>query len=415
MNCILVTHGTEGDVHPFVAIGIMLRAKGHHVTLMTNAHFARHAEKHGFDFTPIGTEKEFFDEMANPDIWKGIPGARSLGRWMARSMPTQYEAIIERHKPGNTVIIASGATLGARIAHETHNIPLVTIVLQPAILRSAYAMPVVAGAPPIPSWVPPFVNRAILRSLDVFLDRIFIVKKINAYRATFNLPPINRMMHEWWLSPQRIIALFPDWYAPQQPDWPQHLRHAGFPLFDEHNQDQKLEPHIESFLAGTDAPIAFTPGSGMMHARSFFAEAVKACQTLGRRGILLTRFEDQVPDQLPETVRHFKYVPFSQLLPRCSAIVHHGGIGTLSQAMVARIPQLIMPLAWDQPDNAYRLKRMGIADTILPKHFRAQAIAKKLAGLLENKEVSNKCHQYAKLLHQAKPLETTCDLIEAVV
>ncbi len=414
MNCILVTHGTEGDVHPFVGLGITLRAKGHDVTLMTNAHFARHAAEHGFDFVPIGTEEEFFAEMANPDIWKGIPGARSLGRWMARSMPTQYDAIIARHKPGDTIIVASGATLGARIANETHGIPLVTIVLQPAILRSAYAMPVVAGAPQIPGWVPPIINRAILRSLDIFLDRIFIVKEINAFRARFNLSPINRMMHNWWLSPQCIIALFPDWYAPKQPDWPQQLSHAGFPLFDEHCQDQKLEPHIESFLRDADAPIAFTPGSGMMHARDFFSQSVKACELIGRRGVLLTRFEDQVPNQLPESVRHFKYVPFSQLLPRCSAIVHHGGIGTLSQAMVAGIPQLIMPLAWDQPDNANRLKRMGVADAILPKHFRAPAVAKKLSRLLNDQQVSQQCHHYAQLLHQAKPLETTCDLIESM-
>jgi len=414
MNYLLITHGTEGDVHPFVGLGIELKKRGHHVTLMTNALFARHAHRHGFDFVPVGSEEEFRREMNDPDIWKSLPGAKILGRWMLRSMPIQYQAIVDRFVPGQTAIVASGAAIGARIAHETHQIPLTMIVLQPAILRSAYAPPLVAGAPAIPAWVPASVIRAGLRILDVYLDRIFFVNKVNEFRAGFGLSPIKRMTHDWWFSPQRVIALFPNWYAPKQTDWPAQLDHADFPLFDERRDDHRLPDDLGAFLQEGDAPIAFTPGSGMMHAHDFFVQATKACQILGKRGVLLTRFTNQVPKNLPSGVRHFDYVPFSLLLPRCSAMVHHGGIGTLSQAMIAGIPQLIMPLAYDQPDNAARLKRMGVADAILPKHFRAHAVAKKLSRLLIDQQVSTQCHHYAELLLQAKPMETTCDLIEKV-
>ncbi len=414
MNYLLVTHGTEGDVHPFVGIGVELVKRGHKVTLMTNALFARHAQRHGFDFVPIGTEEEFHREMNDPDIWKSRPGAKILGRWMLRSMPDQYQAIVDRFVPEQTAIVASGAALGARIAHETHQIPLTMIVLQPAILRSAYAPPIVAGSPAIPAWVPAPVIRAGIRMLDIYLDRIFFVREVNEFRARRGLPPIKRMTHEWWFSPQRVIAMFPDWYAPKQVDWPSQLLHAGFPLFDERSEDQSLPPEVQAFLDTGDAPIAFTPGSGMMQAHDFFVQATQACQLLGKRGVLLTRFTDQVPNSLPPEVRHFDYVPFSLLLPQCAALVHHGGIGTLSQAIMAGIPQLIMPLAYDQPDNVARLKRMGVADALLPKHFLAPALANKLSRLLNDKQVSQRCHHFAQLLHQAKPLETTCDLIEAV-
>ena len=121
---------------------------------------------------------------------------------------------------------------------------------------------------------------------------------------------------------------------------------------------------------------SMTPGSAMRHAQEFFAESVAACQRLGRRGLLLTRFAEQVPTDLPETIRHLEYVPFSRVLPRAAALVHHGGIGTTAQALAAGIPQLVMPLAHDQPDNAARLERLGVGRTIAPRRYRAARAAR---------------------------------------
>ena len=58
--------------------------------------------------------------------------------------------------------------------------------------------------------------------------------------------------------------------------------------------------------------------------------------------------------ELPKGVVAFDYAPFSLLFPRAAAIVHHGGIGTTGQAMRSGRPSLVMPCAWDQPDNAER-------------------------------------------------------------
>ena len=65
--------------------------------------------------------------------------------------------------------------------------------------------------------------------------------------------------------------------------------------------------------------------------------------------------------RLPPGALHLPYVPFSALLPRLSGLVHHGGIGTSAQALAAGIPQLVVPFAHDQFDNAARLRRLGVA------------------------------------------------------
>lgn len=69
---------------------------------------------------------------------------------------------------------------------------------------------------------------------------------------------------------------------------------------------------------------------------------------------------------------HATYVPFSALLVSVDAIVHNGGVGTMSQALRAGIPQLIVPGRWDQPDNALRIKKLVRSSFAALQRFRAQ-------------------------------------------
>ena len=132
-------------------------------------------------------------------------------------------------------------------------------------------------------------------------------------------------------------CLFPEWFAPPQPDWPNNLVQTGFPLWDERT-DAGLAPEVKEFLDAGEPPIVFTPGSANIFGKRFFGAAIEACQRLGHRGILLTRFPEQIPDRLPSGVRHFDYIPFSLLPPKAAALVHHGGIGTTAQALAAGSP-----------------------------------------------------------------------------
>jgi UDP:flavonoid glycosyltransferase YjiC (YdhE family) len=212
-------------------------------------------------------------------------------------------------------------------------------------------------------------------------------------------------------SPQRIIGLFPEWYAPPQPDWPAHARQTGFPLYDE-GEVQQLSPEAETFLAEGPNPIVFTPGSGMQHAHRFFAASVEACRRLGRRGALLTPFAEQIPDGLPDGVRHFAYLPFSRALPHAAALVHHGGIGTMSQALAAGVPQLITPYAFDQPDTAARIRRLGVGDAIQPRSYNAETATAALKRLLSSDAAAVEARKCAELIRRCSPLDETCRLIE---
>ena len=161
---------------------------------------------------------------------------------------------------------------------------------------------------------------------------------INELRQELGIEsPARGIFRDWNLSPQLVLGLFPEWFAPTQPDWPGQVALTGFPLWDQ-PEAAGLPVEVDEFLRGGEPPIVFTPGSAMAHGQEFFQAAVEACQSLGRRGILLTKYPQQLPPALPADVRHFSFVPFSQLLPRAAALVHHGGIGSSAQGLAAGLP-----------------------------------------------------------------------------
>jgi UDP:flavonoid glycosyltransferase YjiC (YdhE family) len=129
---------------------------------------------------------------------------------------------------------------------------------------------------------------------------------------------------------------------------------------------------------------------------------------------LVTAFPEQVPASLPKAVRHVRYAPFGRLLPRAAALVHHGGIGTAVQAMAAAVPQLVVPVGYDQPDNAARLVRLGVARTLLPRQFRADAATRDLGWLLSSPTVAESCATVARRFVDDRAREAACDVIEAM-
>ncbi len=227
--------------------------------------------------------------------------------------------------------------------------PLATIHLQPSMLYSKYAPPHLG-----PSVLRPCCFRA--RSGGWLLARLSVRdrprprpadERLSSGTGTPAGPPYPGPLNSLPAMRNRFISGLVRTAAGRLAT---HVTLTGFPLYDERGLAHPPDP-VEVSRSGAP-PVVFTPGSAMKQGQGFFAAAVDACSKSGRRGMLLTRFPEQVPPPLPDGIRHFKYVPFSQVFPRAAAVVHHGGIGTTAKALAAGAPQLIMHMAHDQPDNA---------------------------------------------------------------
>ena len=155
-----------------------------------------------------------------------------------------------------------------------------------------------------------------------------------------------------------------------------------------------MDEDVRKFCDEGSPPIAFTLGTGMTHAAGFFRMAVAACDALGARGLLLTKYPEVIPARLPAGVRHCAFAPFRQLLPHCGAIVHHGGVGTTAAALEAGCPQLVLPLAWDQPDNAARVAALGVGLALGSRRRSSGHMSHALARLMAP-DVGDRCRAIA--------------------
>ncbi len=403
---LLCTIGSAGDVYPFIAIGKQLKERGFRVAFITSQYFESHARDAGLEFFGLGNVEDYRSIIQDPDLWSPDKGFKVFAERVVFPIMEPAYQVIASFDPSQTILIAQGQFFAAHIAHEKLSIPFITVHLQPAAFRSVHDFPL----SPIP--LPSFLVRGLFRLIDaLLLDKLF-APNINRFRLSLGLPAIQSIFGGWMHSPQLNLGLFPNWFAQPQADWTPNTKLTDFIIYDPQQDDEPLPPDLETFLNEGSPPVIFTAGTAMKHGEQFFQDCAYACQMIGQRGILLTQHPEQLSAQLPDGVQHFSYVPFGKVLPRALALVHHGGIGTTAQAIAAGIPQVIRPMAHDQPDTATRVARLGIGLTLDPKQFNPETLARALEKLVSSATVLERCKTLALQIHPEQALHDTCTLIE---
>ncbi len=390
MHFILATIGTDGDVFPHVGLGAALHASGHRVTLAAPETYRPPAQALGIEFCSLVGVAEADRMLADPDLWRPFRSGMMMARWGGPMISRQYEALAALACQPDSVLVANPGVLAARLVQEKLGVPTASLLLQPGLLPSSTAPPEMPGGATIPAWLPHPFRRFYWLAVDAAAYAL-VAPTLNRVRGRLGLSPVRRVFR-WWLSPDLVIGLFPGWYAAPQPDWPPQLRLAGFGRFD--GPRGELSADVRKFCAEGLPPIAFTFGTGMTHAAGFFRAAVAACDALGARGLLLTKYPDMIPPHLPPQVRHCAFAPFRQLLPLCGSVVHHGGVGTTAAALEAGCPQLVLPLAWDQPDNAARVTKLG-AGLALGSRRRSSGHMSHALARLRAPEFGERCRTIA--------------------
>lgn len=395
MRVLIAAIGTAGNALPFLGWGRALQQRGHDVVILGSPYLADAVAQLGAPFVPVDS----LDETTESRRHNRPRDTRSLLRQVTEESELVsrrlYHAIAEQHRPGRTVIAASMWLFGARIAQEKLQIPLASVALQPNLL------------PRRERPVRRLLRRIVLRLADRRLGA-----GLNALRGELGLPPVSGILDRWWISPDLLLGFFPPWYADYQLEWPIQTVLAGFPLFD--GLERRTDFHeLDAFLAAGTPPLVFSQSSlSSDEATDFFRLAIDVAQRLSRRAVLLTTNASQVPQPLPPHVGYFGFVPISRLLPHSAALVHHGGLGTIAQALAAGIPQVTVPRFMDQPDNSRRLEALGVSANIRPKRLTADRLAGELTRLLNSENVRQACAACADQQRREPPFQAACDALE---
>src|SRR5438477_1954203 len=114
MHAILATMGTDGDVFPYVGLGVQLRTRGHQVTLAAPAPYRDLVANLGLGFRPLVTAGEAGRMLANPDLWHPLRSGPMMARWGAGLLPRQYELLASLAAAPGSVLGANAGVLAAR-------------------------------------------------------------------------------------------------------------------------------------------------------------------------------------------------------------------------------------------------------------------------------------------------------------
>lgn len=400
-HIVLLPFGSAGDVFPFLWIGKILKRRGHRVTMISSCLFQEAAGVAGIDFVSLGTEEEFLAIANDSRIWKTGTGTKAVLDY-AVGWTERYLGAVEKLDRAN-LLMAPLTAFGARLAREKLGIPLITVHLQPMVFMSAYDTPLVH---PALKWLGrlPVGLKRLLFSLPNPVD-LLALPRIRKICAAHGVAPPASLWREWWNSPDGVLVLFPEWFAKPQPDWPENLFQWDFPMEDL-GGEIVMNYGLEDFLGKAGKVLVFTPGSANVQAERFFETALQAVERLGVRAVFVTRMEIAIPREMLGRVRVEEFVPFGKLLKHASVFIHHGGIGTMSQGFRAGVPQMVMAMAHDQPDNADRLERLGSGIALTPRTFtpdRVEAGIRRLLGESAFREAAVKVSRRA--VNEKDPLK----------
>jgi UDP:flavonoid glycosyltransferase YjiC (YdhE family) len=105
------------------------------------------------------------------------------------------------------------------------------------------------------------------------------------------------------------------------------------------------------------------------------------------------------------------YAPYSRLFPKARAVVHHAGVGTAGEALRAGRPQLCVPFLVDQPDNAARLARLGVARIVPARARGAERLARELSVLLARPRYAERARELGEIARREDGAATATEVI----
>jgi rhamnosyltransferase subunit B len=403
--------GSFGDVFPYVGLGKALQARGHRVRLALPGYYRDVVEREGLDFSSVGPDVDPNRRDLIARVMHPVRGPEAIVRdWLMPALRDSYREL-EASARDADLLITHPVTFAAPVLAQKRGLPWVSTVLAPMSMFSASDVPVSPAAPwlahfrVLGPWFGRLVVRAVNRATAAW------VRPVGDLRAELGLPPAPNPIFAGQFSPLLTLALFSRVLAEPQPDWPAHVSVTGFVFY---NGPDLLDAQLEAFLRAGEPPVVFTLGTSAVGAAgSFYEESAAAAARLGVRAVLLRGpFPDNDPKRtISKDVLVIDRAPHQLLFPRAAAVVHQGGAGTTGQALRSGRPALVVPHSHDQPDNAFRVAKLGVARTVFPRAYRAARVARDLDRLLSDASYHNKAEQVAAVVRGEGGADAAADLI----
>ena len=440
------TLGSSGDLNPFLALALELKARGHEIHFALSPKFTEKARALGFSATVAGEDPDWdselmrrmlvmhriqpiqimFEEALIPAIGPAAaalePLVREADLFLSHTIQLAAPAVAER--TGTPWISASPATL----IYETGVFPPPSVAWK--------------GCPAWLSRLGWQIGRGMFRDLDTLAAAEY--KKLG-------VAPRPNILSGGSYSRYLTLGLWSSSFFPRPADWPSWFQVGGYarwdgsspptlqsapllrgPILGSHTQGKERAWHggegaasgaptgsalLPRIGAGGPPCILFTLGSSVVnHPGEFWRTALSALAQTNWSGILLGAPADfPVPDTLRNRVQIVPYAPYADVFPQADAIVHQGGVGTTQAACYYGIPSIVVPRGFDQFENAAHIQREGWGLRLMPEQGTAAALRFRLERLLASKDIKRRVQALGRQMQAEPGVRRSADLVEGAL
>ncbi len=406
----IITSGSRGDVQPFIALALALMEKGHEVTLVAPENFREFIEGFGVSYWPVTGNTERL--INSPTALKILEGGSifkffyHLQKVSAQTAEQSHRDMLEACSRFDSLIVSV--------------LPLPVVYSIAEKYRKKCAV-IFLSVPPIPTREFPFqifgtkghvwLNKLSYRLMG--LAYAMISQQVGRFRKGIGLPPSN-VMKACLRSDMLAITAISQLLVRQPGDWPPSAHITGFFFLPKPAREKpgfnELPEGLQEWLAKGDKPIYMGFGSIPIPDQAKFLRTLDG--VLAKKRIVLA-VGWSVLDGLPVHPDLFvgKYVNHDWLLPRCSAAIVHGGIGTVGAALRSGTPLIIVSILADQPINGKMIEQKKLGFHIPFKELSSGSLLRAINATADP-VITENCKTAAATLGAEDGLKEAVYLIE---
>ncbi len=444
LKILFSTFGSLGDLHPFLALALEAKARGHCPIIATSRRYGRKIEALGIEFRAVAPDLPDEDDFA--PLAKRVMNERDGPRFLfqellAPTVETQFTDLLLASEDAEVLVTHPAALAGPLVARHLKK-KWMSSVLAPISLwsrRDPSVPPTQPHLDPLrvlgPLWgeILVRIGRRVTRSWVLEVERLVRER---------NLERVGHPLFEGQFSPFGTLALFSKHFCPPQRDWPRNTTATGFCFYDSSGHKAATEQsEWKAWMESGSPPVVWTLGSSAVHdAGDFYLDGsclpeVSEFRTnLALRSLLLTGgLQDNAllikedadlvarrlgfvnADEVPINQRRVlavDYAPYSQVFPLASCVVHQGGAGTMAQALRAGVPQIIQPFAHDQGDNAARIGRLGVGFSFRRNTFKNKYTRTIYSAVEDVLKLQPRARELGELIRRENGPRAACETLE---
>lgn len=389
MKIALIVYGSRGDVQPMLALATGLMKRGHQVVFCASPDNEEFVKQYNCPFVPFG--RNIREVFKNADAKGGKTGQLS---------PKEGKEIIQEQinklpdkVRGCELILASGIILGVPSVADYLKIPYRFVACYPMILGT--------------SKEDPLINRTLFY-IGRSAVNVVLRGYINKQRKRLGVRPIKDVW-QYWMGDNAIIACDKELNAAKK-SVSFAFAQTGYMFLPSLNE---LPAYIDNFINAGKPPVYVGFGSNPIAGKKNYNEIFDEVATATKQRLIISKGWVDLPENENPDLLYVDDIPFEHVFSRLSAIIHHGGTGTLAYAARSGVPQAAFPFIADQFENRKQIVKLGLGpDTCDFLKMTKDSISDAISACINNDSYQKNAASIKQKLKDVDGLEMTVDLIE---